>query len=232
MNRVRSIFLVSASMLLSSAVANATILTIGPLTDTTGAVSLTNWTKFLTVAQFNPSFGTLLQVDITLDGIVNGNARFESEDASPTAVTMNLQALLTLKDPLNNTLVTTLPVVSSVDNAAASDGVFDFGGASGKTYTNVTGTNSTSVTLTAPGSLAPFTGLGTITASLFAAGTSVGSGGGNLTTSFNTRAAGSMSVTYTYDNGITATPEPGTIGLLGSALLGFGFFGRKRLARR
>jgi len=89
-------------------------------------------------------------------------------------------------------------------------------------FTGITGNSSASLTIL-PGNFAAYSGIGTTTAAFsVVAGTGTFSGtsipgvffGGSAT------AGGSSSITYTYTTG---TPEPATMGLLGSALLGLGF---------
>jgi hypothetical protein len=57
-----------------------------------------------------------------------------------------------------------------------------------------------------------------------------GSGGSaNVTVSYNTALSETATLTYNYT--VSSTPEPATMTLFGSALLGIGFFARKRLKK-
>jgi hypothetical protein len=184
-----------------------------------GSVGLarTSWTNSITVPQFNPALGSLDSIQFILDGHVEGSAAFENKDASPATVTMDLQALLKLYRPDNSVLVLTLPVATTSDNASAWDGLDDFGGTSGKTYSGLAANSSDSAITSSAADILLFTGIGNITLPLTAAGASTGSGAGNLLLQFSTDASANATVIYNY-----TVPEPATMGLMslaGAALL-------------
>ena len=180
----------------------------------------------MSLPKWDPSLfpgDVLTGISFTLDGSVSGNAKFESLDAAPATVTMNLQAMIKLYDPSNNVLVVTLPVVWTSDNVSAFDGVIDFGGTSGKSYLGETNSDSQTGTST---DYATFTGSGNISLPVTAQGSSNGSGAGNLILQFNTFAAASASVTYTYSETV---PEPASLVSLAIGALSLAGY---RLARR
>ena len=190
-------------------------------------LSTTNWLDCLTVPQFNPALGTLQKITVELQGHVQGSAAFESQDCAPATVTMNLQATITLNSP-TGLLAQVVPLVSTSDCATIYDGVPDFGGTSGKTYSGLSADCSTSA-FKVPAFTAPwdaFIGTGNVDMPTTAAGTSNGSGAGNLLLSFSTDASAIATVTYEYD----AVPEPATMTLLGSGVLGMiGWIRRRRM---
>jgi hypothetical protein len=177
----------------------------------------TSWSSSVTVSKFDPSLGTLNSITFELDGHVEGGAKFESLDSSPTTVTMNLTADIELQRPDTSTIVITTPLVQTVDSVTAYDSVLDFGGTSGKTYAGLSADDSDSAVSPPPASdLVLFTGLGNITLPVEAKGASSGSGAGNLILQFNTSASADVKVTYDYE----PIPEPSTLGLLSMGIMG------------
>lgn len=165
----------------------------------------TNWNNALTVPKFDPALGQLVSISFTLNGHIEGAARAESLDASPTVVTTNFQAQITLTRPDNSVIVVTIPIANFNDTFTAFDGVIDFGGTSGAAHLGISANASNSAVSPPPISdLALFTGLpnapGTITLPVLAAGTSNASGSGNVITQFTTSASASCTVCYNYIN--------------------------------
>lgn len=163
----------------------------------------TNWAQSMTFSKFDPALGTLQQIDVTLSGTVVTTIRVESLDGLPSSVTTNVQAALTLTRPDMSVLVVTIPVASFSDTFTAFDGLLDFGGTSGATHPNVSGSASNSVTSPPPLSdLALFTGLpgnpGTISLPVNAVGTFSGTGSANLVLNPTTQADAQCTVCYTY----------------------------------
>ena len=190
----------------------------------------TNWLDSFTLSKFDGSLGTLNSITLTLQGTVLGDAKFESLDASPTTVTLNLTSTLILKRPDGSTLVQVIPLVSTTDNASAFDTAINFGGTSGKTYTGLTNTITDSFTSPLPASdLALFTGaLGdTIILPITATGYSTGSGSGNLITQFSTNASAYATVVYDY----TPVPEPSSMVALLAGMGGLAGLIRRRRNR-
>lgn len=179
-----------------------------------GTISLatTNWTEYITIPKFDPALGTLDQITFTLSGHVEGLAQFESFDASPSTVTMDLSAIMQLQRPNSTILVEVIPLASTSDAVTAYDQTFDYGGTSGRTYDNLSDTKVESKTSPPPLSdLTLFTGLGDIILPVVATAHSSASNGGNIQSHFSTSASACATVEYTY----TAIPEPsGIVALL------------------
>jgi hypothetical protein len=57
-------------------------------------------------------------------------------------------------------------------------------------------------------------------------------GGGNISLNQTTNAGVTVSVTYDYTEPLFIVPEPMSMALLGSGLIGLGLLKRKRLSRR
>ncbi|MFO0973082.1 MAG: choice-of-anchor E domain-containing protein [Phycisphaerae bacterium] len=178
-------------------------------------IQLTNWNQNINIPKFDTALGTLQSIEFLLGGTVQGSAAFESLDAAPATVTLDLSATITLTRPDMSVLVVSLPAASTVDNVLAFDGLIDFGGASGRSYPNLSDTDTNSVTLGPPVSaadLALFSALGggNIALPISAIATSHGSGAGNLLVQFTTLAGADVRVKYTYK----AIPEPATLALI------------------
>ncbi|MBL8861561.1 MAG: choice-of-anchor E domain-containing protein [Planctomycetes bacterium] len=187
----------------------------GPGTNTicfTDSIPLqsTNWASSVSIPQFNPNLGTLQSIQFTLSGNVQGTARAESLDNSPTVVNTQFSASITLTRPDNSVIVITIPIANFVDNFTAHDGVIDFGGTSGVTHAGINANDSDMAVSPPPASdLALFTGFGNIVLPVVALGTSIATGSGNLITQFTTQAQASVEVCYTYSvNTLPVFTEP------------------------
>jgi len=157
----------------------------------------TNWSATQSVAQFNPALGTLTSIDIVITDPITGTIKIENLDtalatinASDTgAVTLTGQGIAGLSSPINFT---------QNFNASAFDGAIDFGGTSGHTFGPLVQQGSKTITLTDPGSLAAYTGTGSVPLTVTANASATASGSGNLLLSVNTSASATVTVVYHY----------------------------------
>lgn len=195
------------------------------------ALQASDWgPEALLLPQFDGSLGTLDSVAITLVANLSGSAKAENKNNGAANVTLNLQATLTLVDPIGGaTLVQTTSLVSNSFAATTYDHVDDFNGTSGRAYINLAGQSSaTSLTFSDGATLARFTGTGTVGTQLSAVGQSNYDSSANIKTSFRTNAGGYASVTYAYHT--TAVPEPGTWALMFAGLGMIGMLASRRRA--
>lgn len=160
----------------------------------------TNFSTTVSIPKFNPALGTLISIQFTLSGNVQGSANAESLDASPSIVNTQSSANITLTRPDLTVLVVTTPIANFSDAFTAFDGAIDFAGTSGVSHTGINVSDSDSAISPPPVTdLALFTGAGNIVLPVTAVGTSQANGAGNLITQFSTSAAASVEVCYTYE---------------------------------
>jgi hypothetical protein len=218
--------LYTATLLCAATFSNAGTIT---LTDTV-ALQTTDFTKTLSFANFDTLSGArvLESVAFSIDGSIFGDIEVESRAAAPSTITATLSAELTLTDALMNTLVVTIPSITRIFNASAFDGVVDFGGTSGMTYSGLTAQKFEQSIYTDATTLAMFTGMGTSMFTFDAAAVSVATGAGGITSVFNTTAGGIVEVIYTYREVPKQVTAPSQIALLGFGLLAFAGFRRIR----
>lgn len=210
-------------LIASTSAANAAIITQSQ----TITQQKTNINTSLIFNLFNlgPGF-ELTKVSFTIDGDVFGSASVESRDSEPSTIDMELSVTLTLFDPSNSALVISIPLFSQSFNATAFDGLIDFGGTSGATFTGLNASQSVTESYTDAATLAEFTGPGVISLGFTAIGTSQGSGAGNLVSEFSTQASGDIEVVYEYRS--TVVSEPSIVALFGLGLIALGGMRRSK----
>jgi hypothetical protein len=196
--------------------------------------------KIVPVPQFNPALGTLQSVDIVVRNITS--TWVLGLESRPGGTTQNANVTLTrslqLRRPDNTVLGSTTPI--HVQNYAytflcpgpncAYDGVIDFGGSSGITFTDVHVDTPVASGLIAPADLALFTGVGVTNLNLNETVALVGAGGGgNMIVSTQLNWAFDLDLVYTYCpatadlgdfvwedldyDGVQDTGEPGIVGV-------------------
>jgi hypothetical protein len=224
----RAVLLALLSLLLGSSAAPGRAAFISH----TASVALqnTDFNSSVSIPKFDTIGGvlTLTQIEFTLTGHVEGNTRFESLDASPTTVTTNKFATITLRRPDNSSLVAALPSVATSDNLTAFDGVTNFGGGSGRSYLNQSADNTQVASIfppLSPADLSNFIGSGSIVLPVTAVGATNDAGSNNLLRSYTTRASATITVTYHF------IPEPPS-GLLVAMGAAAAAFLRGRIVRR
>ncbi len=171
----------------------------------------TNSNRIISVPQFDSAVGSLEAVELSLWGHVEGSARFESLNASNRTVTMNLAARIDLTNFDGTLISSVLPITSVTDTVSGFDGVMDFGGTSGRTYSNLMADTTAPLrSFTDAATLNLFTGSGLMNFPVTGTGASTASGPGNIVYQFSTATSAWVQVTYHY----AVVPEPFTAGLL------------------
>ena len=185
-------------------------------------LTTTNWEENFSIPGFDTQGGdrVLKQIRIMLTGDVTGSAEAESLDAAPATIELALQATLQLELTASGSVLSeVIPVVDETFMASAFDGMIDFGGTSGVSFTGLSGSAMVTDILDDPGILANFTDVMSVGLTADANGTSSGSGAGNLITQFGTSAGLAWKVEYIW------TPAP-------AGLTAFGVFGLAAARRR
>ncbi|MFM2063444.1 MAG: hypothetical protein RLZZ507_3114 [Cyanobacteriota bacterium] len=211
-----------AGILTAAGTANAASLSY---TASSGDFAFTDFNETLSLQQFDSSLGTLNSVTLDIVGYINGNAGFESLDASSSLITANIGATLNLTQG-GTTLFSLNPSNSQSYSATAFDGTIDFAGTSGARLDNIIDEEVATRTLTS--NLQAFIGSGNIDFLLSAIAQSRVTGSGNIISQIGTLAKGQLTVTYNYDTPNSAkVPEPST--LLGFGLVaGFGLLSQRK----
>lgn len=201
----------------------ATAATTTPFTDTV-TLTDTNWTRTLSVPQFDSSLGTLNSVMITLVGAVAVDAQAESLDPEAAIVTLGVTTTMTASTTGFSDLVTVLPSVSSTQMFTSFDGNLDFAGTSGASVLGLT--NSSSDTGTETAGLSVFIGMGSIDIDIEATAETSATGAGNLATIFGSQASAELTVVYDYSP--ATVPVPAALPLTMAGIGALGFVGRRR----
>lgn len=160
--------------------------------------SITNWSKGLSLPQFDPALGTLTSVQITSAGTFLSDIAFESKDSGASVISATVSGNLTLNGPGVLSLLTSIMGANQSFSAGAFDGVIDFAGTSGHDFANGSASGSNSITLTDPSVLNSYIGLGSVSFTDSAVATSSASGAGNLITQISTQAGAQVNIVYTY----------------------------------
>ena len=146
----------------------------------------------LQISQFDPSLGTLTEVDIVQNATVASDVQVANTDPIPFAVTGQIQGTVTLQAPGANTLATNVQANESATVQPGSGATpFDFGGK------DANGTSSVSLNA-ATSDLSAFIGTGKATVTESATAGVDLSGPGNFLAMVRSTYSGQVKVVYHY----------------------------------
>jgi hypothetical protein len=217
----RRILAATAFTALVASSAMATTILTGVQTQSSGLQQTNDQTTSLVFAKFDPSLGVLTSVHFTLTGYEEAGFSFTdlSSSANTFTIVSNGTVILTAGGP---TLIQALPTITQSGSVAAN-GTTSSPGYPARTLTNSITTPDTVYT-DAP-TLSLFNGPGSITLFTSAHTSDASSAQGDNQRSILTRYIGTATVQYDYFT--SSTPEPATMALMGSALLGLGILRKK-----
>ena len=220
---------IGGSMILRGAVligaaAASTPALAGTVTETAMIpVTETDWSTTAKIGQFNPSLGSLQQISFGLTGTLHGTIAVENLEPVASTVYGNISSTIGLSAPGAGQILSVTPSVGASANLAAFDGRIDFAGASGRTFSGSSSTQSAQTTYApdVPGPqlpTAPYLGAGKVALPV-SASASAGIAG-PLDLAARTNAAAGAGVTVRYGAGSASASGGG--GTLGSALAATG----------
>jgi hypothetical protein len=233
MLNTRRILIAVAGLSLMCGLASASTL---EETFTGSATSSTNtdFAGLLTATQFNPAWGTLTSVEIDVNSAMSTDLQVVNNDSSVSSGTVHTQLQIFVQDAGNDlnggTFSTGAGVIAYCAPNVNCIGGFSYTLNAGKSIDSgaLASSSSQDVTYTLAAILSEFEGTGTETLhSNTLTGTTITNSGGNTTAVQNTFANVTGDVIYTYTAPPSGAPEPATLFLMGSALVGVGVL-RKR----
>ena len=162
----------------------------------------TNWAISADVPQFDPAQGSLHEIGFGLTGTLTGTIGVESLEPLPGAVSAGISSTISLFAPGGNgPVLSVTPGISVGASLPGFDGKIDFAGASGRTFSGLSATQSAQTTYTAgmPGlqiPTAPFIGAGTVALPVTASASASLAGPLNLAARTQAAAGADVSVQY------------------------------------
>jgi hypothetical protein len=190
---------------------NAPPVTSGTQTQTATATFTafkTGGSETQTVAQFNPSLGTLTGVQLIFNGQLSSDVKVENLDGAASNVNAQVNGNLTLQGP-GFQAVSVSPAINESTTLSADDGTLDYGGSSGKDFGSQSAQASKTIDLTAGSNdLSAWIGTGAVSLTGGAQSTSTVSGSGNQQVHIDSTGGGTVQVIYSYTPAPPAAPPP------------------------
>jgi hypothetical protein len=171
------------------------------------AAAAPDWTQSVSFGQFDPSLGTLVDVQIGVVEDVDGTASIENLGAAAAPVLVSLPVSIDIVAPgdLWTDALTVDPTATV--NLGAYDGASDFAGSSGTVVTGIAASGTTVVVDSTD--LSAFIGTGAVSLTASTLGDGIEAGDANLLSELQTQAGAVVSVQYDYIASGTVTGGSG-----------------------
>lgn len=169
------------------------------------------------VPDFNPSMGTLTSIEFVVSGSTSGTATINNASSMSGTYNFTIQTMFGLLDPTSSPLLSIAPAFSGTLVVPAG----------GTVTSGVLTSPSVSDSLTISSGLGLYEGTGTYVFTLMAMGLGTATGPTPFMISENASDTASGEVIYNFSP-FSATPEPSSLFLLGSAISVLGFALRRR----
>lgn len=226
MTRFGKIISASCLLIIPAGLASASILTVD-CSITSGPTELGAATSGVVNCPGDGglSASSITNIVVTLDGavIAPSNITLTNTNIKPESASAMTMSTFTLATSLPGTSF--LSPLFTVDAATGAIMLGGMGSPTATSTTSVSGSNNVAQTVAGSGNFAFYENIFQFTGDTMTS-LSTSFGGGNGTASQVTDASLTATVQYTYSG--SATPEPATMALLGSALIGLGLI-RKRV---
>ncbi len=188
-----------------------------PIDSASVALTDTNWTKNISIGQFDPSLGTLTGVTLTLTADIQGMEDIENMDNDQVTAQVTDNCVVTLEHPNTAAWLTANPqYASTTPTLGPYGGTVDWAAPAGLETSFSADAASQPMALVAASDISPFIGTGSVILPVIADASSQVNGPGNITSCIKTQASATVTWYYTY----TAVPEPGSLVGLCTGLLG------------
>ena len=179
------------------------------------------FTTITNLSAFDPALGTLTSITFSISGQSSGTIAVTNNSSASSNYDVTINANLRFQDPSNNILVSVLPFFE--------DPSFAVGAGATRSDSGTSGSSTNAATIFS--GFTPYVGTahspGTLAFSVRGSGSFGADGATPVSVTATTAGVGTDSVTYNF-TAPSSTPEPATITLFGSALVGLGFLARKR----